>query len=96
MAKLIFRHGAMNSGKSIQVLTVAHNYEERGMNVLIFKPSIDTKADDRISSRIGLERKVDYLIKEDDSILILQTCSFDKRYINYSKKNLLVIAKRVD
>ncbi len=35
-------------------------------------------------------------ISENDSILILQTCSFDKRYNNYVKKNLLVIAKKVN
>lgn len=44
MAKLYFRYGAMNSGKSTALMQVAHNYEERGMRVLIMKPSIDTKA----------------------------------------------------
>ena len=71
MSKLIFRYGAMNSGKSIQVQTVAHNYEERNMKVLIAKPGKDTKAGDKVSSRIGLERKVDLIIKENDSLLEL-------------------------
>lgn len=30
MAKLYFRYGAMNSGKSTALLQVAYNYEERG------------------------------------------------------------------
>lgn len=29
MAQLFFRYGAMNSGKSIEILKVAHNYEEQ-------------------------------------------------------------------
>ena len=45
MAKLYFRYGAMNSGKSTLLLQVAYNYEERGMHVLLLKPGIDTKGD---------------------------------------------------
>ena len=33
MAKLYFRYGAMNSGKTALLLQAAHNYEERGMEV---------------------------------------------------------------
>ncbi|HMT55637.1 MAG TPA: thymidine kinase, partial [Candidatus Saccharibacteria bacterium] len=40
MAKLYFRYGAMNSGKSTALLQVAHNYEERGMKILVLKPKI--------------------------------------------------------
>ncbi len=69
MSKLIYRYGAMNSGKSIDVLKVAHNYEERNNKVLLFKPGKDTKAGDKVSSRIGIERKVDHIIKDTDSIL---------------------------
>ena len=43
MAKLYFRYGAMNSGKSTALMQVAHNYEELGMRVLVLKPSLDTK-----------------------------------------------------
>lgn len=64
MSKLYFRFGAMNCGKSTVLMQVAHNYEERGMHVLLLKPSIDKKAEDRISSRIGIERKVDYLVTD--------------------------------
>ena len=38
MSKLYYRYGAMNSGKTTLLLQVAHNYEERGMKVLILKP----------------------------------------------------------
>ncbi|MDK2813447.1 MAG: thymidine kinase [Clostridiales bacterium] len=59
MAKLYFRYGAMNSGKSTALMQVAHNYEERGMRVLLLKPQIDTKGGDSVISRLGLSRKVD-------------------------------------
>ena len=51
----------MNSGKSTTVLQVAHNYEERGMKVLLIKPALDTKGSDQIVSRLGSSRKVDIL-----------------------------------
>ena len=65
MAKLYFRYGAMNSGKSSSLLQAAHNYEERGQHVLLAKPAIDTKESDRISSRLGMSRPVDFLIHPD-------------------------------
>lgn len=68
MSKLYFRYGAMNCGKTTSLLQVAHNYEERGMKVVLIKPSIDTKAENRVSSRIGVERKVDYLVSPDESL----------------------------
>ncbi|MGZ7496049.1 thymidine kinase [Corynebacterium sp. ZY180755] len=54
MAKLYFRYGTMNSGKSIEILRVAHNYRERGMKPVILKPATDTLGDDHIHSRIGI------------------------------------------
>ena len=54
MSKLYYRYGAMNSGKTTLLLQVAHNYEERGMKVLILKPKIDTKGDNKLVTRIGL------------------------------------------
>ena len=62
MSKLYFRYGAMNCGKTTSLLQVAHNYEERGMKVVLIKPSIDTKANDSVSSRVGVERNVDHLV----------------------------------
>ena len=50
MAKLYFRYGAMNSGKSTALMQVAHNYEEQGMRVLILKPQVDTKGGDELVS----------------------------------------------
>ena len=68
MAKLYFRYGAMNSGKSTAVLQVSFNYEERGMHVLLVKPALDTKGNDQIVSRLGSSRKVDILATPDIDI----------------------------
>lgn len=68
MSKLYFRYGAMNCGKSTSLLQVAHNYEERGMRVVIIKPKTDTKGGDSIVSRLGVKRKVDLLVIPDDNI----------------------------
>ncbi|MDR1705502.1 MAG: thymidine kinase [Clostridiales bacterium] len=43
MAKLYFRYGAMNSGKTANLLMVAHNYINQGKNVIIIKPDKDTR-----------------------------------------------------
>ncbi|MBD8497027.1 thymidine kinase [Paenibacillus arenosi] len=58
MAQLFFRYGAMNSGKSIEILKVAHNYEEQNKSVLIFTSAVDNRDEvGFVSSRIGLRRK---------------------------------------
>lgn len=71
MAKLYFRYGAMNSGKTTALMQVAYNYKERGMRVLILKPAIDTKGQDSIVSRLGISCKVDALVSPDMDIVEL-------------------------
>lgn len=68
MAKLYFRFGAMNSGKSTALLQAAHNYEERGQRVLLAKPQLDTKGDAAIVSRLGVTRAADFLVGAEDSV----------------------------
>ena len=69
MAKLYFRYGAMNAGKSTALLQVKHNYEERGMSTLLIKPAIDTKGADKVVSRIGINASVDILLDKTDVIM---------------------------
>ena len=78
MAKLYFRYGAMNSGKSTALLQAAFNYEERGQHVLLAKPEIDTKGADRIASRLGVGRTVDFLIAPDDDVRALVAAHADR------------------
>ncbi|MCM3655957.1 thymidine kinase [Agromyces mediolanus] len=68
MAKLYFRYGAMNSGKSTALLQAAFNYEERGHRVLLAKPAVDTKGDREIISRLGVTREVDFTISPVDAV----------------------------
>ena len=68
MAKLYFRYGAMNSGKSTALMQVAHNYEERGMRVIVLKPSIDSKGGGKLLSRLGIDRAVDYLVRPGEDV----------------------------
>lgn len=58
----------MNSGKSTALLQAAFNYEERGQEVLLAKPQIDTKGDATIVSRLGLTRVVDFVVAPDEDI----------------------------
>jgi thymidine kinase len=61
--KLYWHYGAMNCGKSTHLLQVAHNYEERGMRVLLMKPAIDSKGGAKVVTRIGASRGVDLVIE---------------------------------
>ena len=75
MAKLYFRYGAMNSGKSTALMQVAHNYEEQGMRVLILKPKVDTKGSGDLVSRLGVRRPADLLVLDEaGSASRLPTC----------------------
>lgn len=69
MAKLYFRFAVMNAGKSTQLLQIAYDYEQNNnKKILCLKPSVDTKQEDSISSRLEdglISRKCDFLIKPD-------------------------------
>lgn len=62
MAKLYFRYGAMNCGKTAHLLQTAHNYEENNLKAIIIKPSVDTKGGHNVVTRIGLKKRVDVLL----------------------------------
>lgn len=83
MAKLYFRYGAMNSGKSTSLMQVAYNYEERGMNVIIIKPKTDTKGGSKITSRLGVTRVVDMILDPSDDVYSnIESYIRDKEEIN--------------
>ncbi|MCM1195137.1 MAG: thymidine kinase [Firmicutes bacterium] len=58
MPRLYFKYGTMGSSKSAQALMCKFNYEQKGMKVMLVKPSLDTRGDDdgkvQVRSRIGL------------------------------------------
>ena len=58
MAKLYFRYAAMNAGKSTNLLQVAHNYEERGQEVIIYTAGLDDRAGHgMVASRLDVRRE---------------------------------------
>ena len=69
MANLVFKYSAMNGGKTINILQTAYSYEDKSFKVVIIKSKKDTKGKDNIVSRNGMMRKVDILLKEDESLL---------------------------
>ena len=55
MAKLYFYYASMNAGKSSTLLQSSFNYQERGMETMLFTAAVDDRyAAGRITSRIGL------------------------------------------
>lgn len=73
MAKLYFYYSAMNAGKSTTLLQAAYNYEERGMNVMLFTPNVDDRdGKGVISSRIGLRRQATIFDGESDLLVMIR------------------------
>lgn len=69
MAQLFYRYSTMNAGKSIELIKVAYNYEERGKHVLVFTSGLDDRyGKGVVRSRIGLSREA-VAIEEDTDIL---------------------------
>ncbi|WP_133010961.1 thymidine kinase [Marinomonas flavescens] len=67
MAKLYFYYSAMNAGKSTILLQSAHNYQERGMAVMLFTAAIDDRYEiGQIASRIGINAEANLFTKESD------------------------------
>lgn len=66
MAKMHFKYASMNSGKSIDLIRIAHNYEENGYKVLIISPQISSSS--LISSRVGISREADVNLLYSDNI----------------------------
>ncbi|MFU2206328.1 thymidine kinase [Streptococcus pluranimalium] len=67
MAQLYYRYGTMNSGKSIEILKVAYNYEEQGKSIVLMTSSLDNRDGfGYVSSRIGIKRQAEVITPETD------------------------------
>ena len=67
MIKISFLYGTMNSSKTANLLMTCHNYEAKGVNPLLVKPSLDTRSK-YIESRIGLKKVADYVVAKGNAI----------------------------
>lgn len=103
MASLYFNYGAMNSGKSLEILKVAHNYEEQNKKVLLLTSAVDTRYGvGKVTSRVGESRDAlpidDYmdiikLVEEQDEkiyCILVDEAQFLK------KEHILQLANVVD
>ncbi|MDO4432899.1 MAG: thymidine kinase [Aerococcaceae bacterium] len=58
MAQFYFKYGTMNSGKSIEIIKVAHNYEEQNKPVALFTSALDNRTSvGTVASRTGFQRE---------------------------------------
>ena len=67
MDRPIFYHSTMNGSKTANLLTSAHNYMRQGKKVMLFKPTLDTRAMGEIKSRAIKEGKEAYGIPPHDA-----------------------------
>jgi len=78
MAQLFFKYGAMNSGKTIEILKVAHNYEEQNKPVIIMTSGIDDRdAIGVVSSRIGLRRNGIAIFEETNILEVVNELDYE-------------------
>lgn len=64
MGKLTYNYGVMNSGKSLQLLSMLNKYNTQGKCTLLLKPAVDTRSR-YVTSRIGVKAVIDYAIPHD-------------------------------
>ena len=82
MAQLYYRYSTMNAGKSIELIKVAYNYEERGKHVMTLVPAIDNRyGTGLITSRIGIQREA-MVVSDDTNILELYMRENEKQHID--------------
>lgn len=63
--KLKFFWGPMASSKTLRLLATAYDFEEKGVQIMVLKPALDTRdGEGIIRSRAGLERKCVMIDKE--------------------------------
>lgn len=98
----------MGSGKSTQLLQICHDYEvNNNKNVLVLKPSVDTKAEDYVITRMGngnFKRVCNFLIDDNTplfekvsaimpDIVLVDEAQF---LTEHSVKELVLIATMLD
>lgn len=92
MFKTYFKYGVMNCGKSIELLSNAHNYKTKGVKTYLLTPKQDTRSGEGvIKARIGLSAKADFIITDgneedlfyfiqkaykEDAVLFIDECQF--------------------
>jgi len=83
MAKLYFRYGAMNSGKTANLLMVADNYVNQDKHVIILKPDKDTRWNmaAEVKSRAIVSSQPAILVNDSQDLLDFITSKLDEKPI---------------
>jgi len=77
MAKLYFRYACMGAGKSIDVLKVAYNYEERGHKVLLITSGLDDRfGEGQIATRIGISKEAHTFSNETNLLKLFENLDY--------------------
>jgi thymidine kinase len=104
MAKLYFYYSAMNAGKSTTLLQSSYNYVERGMQVLLFAPTLDDRLGrTAVQSRIGLTQDAigfdtntdffEYVLEKKDCLPNLRCVLIDE--VHFLKKEQIKQLTRI-
>lgn len=87
MSKLYFKYGAMGSSKTAQALMTRFNYIQKGYDVLLIKPIIDTRdivdGEIVVKSRIGIFAKCKVFTKDTNLFEFIESLGFlgDKKVV---------------
>lgn len=70
MAHLTFVYGTVNSGKSMELLRINHNYESLGRKVALLTPTTDTRSETpEVWSRAGMSAPAMSFTPDDDLLI---------------------------
>lgn len=82
MSKLIFRYGSMNASKSAQLIMDWYGHKQNGKDMLVFKPSLDTRDTEIRSRALNTTIPVDKLIcSEDENVMFDMAMSVFPRVV---------------
>ena len=89
---LKFYYGCMGSGKSLQLLASAYNFQERGIPYVIFKSDIDTRDGEGVIHSRALGNKACTSISPDINLydLVRNVCLKDEMFFQPKVKWILV------
>jgi len=78
MAKLYFKHGVMNAGKSLALLYMANLLREQGRTPLIFTSALDTRSGlGMVTSRTGMSAPAKSFDVDTDFVALADLASVD-------------------
>lgn len=79
MAQLYFYYSSMNAGKSTHLLQSSYNYNECGLQTVLYTAKIDDRyAKGKVSSRLGINADASLFTQETDLLAEISSIQSDK------------------